>query len=164
MRFHSAWVCPIDEVIHVDDETLIIDFFCITGLYQTDNTFFPMKLPPEHCLTALLRILIRIELEKPYKILQKIIPQIKLAPTNIIPILGFYQNRHLPTCHQIIQTHQHNTITTHTFHLTFRVDQSPVHCPVLDQVAEFQDVFVLCVKGEKFTVLHALLVVYYDVD
>lgn len=65
--------------------------------------------------------------------------------------------------HEIVQGHEQDPVTAEPLYFFGYIDQICPYCPVLDEVAELEDIGVLGIQGEEFAILYALVVVDHDV-
>lgn len=65
--------------------------------------------------------------------------------------------------HQIIEAHEQYSVAGKSLEFPRYIYQICPDCPVLDEVAELEQVGILCIEGQQFAVLYALVVVNYDI-
>ncbi len=137
MGSHSSWVAPIDEVIHVDNEVLVMDLFAIMFLHKAYGLLLFVKMT-SHCLFCfIVSVFVRVKLQKTNEIVKEVIRYIELVSSYVILLIDLFKEGNLLCGHKVVNAHEKDPIAAHTLHLSLHVNYSPVYGPVFDEVTEF---------------------------
>ena len=106
MSLHSSGIRVINEVIHVDDEVLVIKLFALIGFYQADHLFALVEQPFLCFFCLVVRIFVCIKLQKPDEIVQEVVGYVEVCPTDVVLLVDPFEEWDLFGDHQVIQAHE----------------------------------------------------------
>ena len=107
-----------------------------------------MELAFERFLGFVIGVFIRVKLQEFDEVVKKVSSYVKVLLSNVVLLAGSFEEGDLLADHQVVKAHQQDSVTAQAFHLALQINQIPVHSPVLNHVAEFENILVFGIQGQ----------------
>ena len=159
MSLHSSGIRAINKIIHIDDEVLVIKLFALVSFDQADHLLALVEQSFLCFFCLVVRIFVCIKLQKPNKVVQEVVGYVEVCPTDVVLLVKPFEEWNLFGGHQVIQAHEQQSVTAESLHFALHIDKISIDRPVLDQVAEFENVLILGIQSEHLTVFQSIIIV-----
>jgi hypothetical protein len=118
-----------------------------------------MELAFQRILSFVVGVFVRVKLQETDEVIEQVLSYVEFLSPDVVLLAEFFEEGDLFAEHQVVKTHQQDSVTAQTLHLALQVNQIPIHSPVFYHVAEFENILVFGIQGQHFAIFESFVII-----